>query len=138
MKAAIYNGKKNIALTETKTPVAGDRDIVVKNLYASICGTDVAVYNHGPETGHKVTVGGEFGHEVISVVAQTGKEVKDIKIGDRVYPYPRLAKGDSERAGTLGGFSEYILIPNAEWNKQIYRVSDNISSKTACLMMSAM
>ena len=134
MRAAIYNGQKNILLTELDTPVAGDNDIVIRNLYASICGTDVAVYLHGPNTGHKITVGGEFGHEMVSEVVQTGKNVRGIHVGDRVYPYPRLAKGDPRRAGTVGGFSEYVLIPNAKCNEQIYLVPDQISSRTACLI----
>ena len=134
MRAAIYNGQKNILLTELETPKAGDNDIVVHNLYASICGTDVAVYLHGPNTGHRVTIGGEFGHEMVSEVVQVGKNVKDIKVGDRVYPYPRLAKGDPKRAGTVGGFSEYVLIPNAELGKQVYAVPGTISSKAACLI----
>ncbi|MCI7812768.1 MAG: zinc-binding dehydrogenase [Lachnospiraceae bacterium] len=134
MRAAIYNGKRDILLTELETPVAGDKDIVVRNLYASICGTDVAVYTHGPGTGHRITVGGEFGHEMVSEVVQVGKDVKDIHVGDRVYPYPRLAKGDPKRAGTVGGFSEYVLIPNAEWKKQIYPVGEKISSKEASLI----
>ncbi len=78
MRAAIYNGQKNVLLTERETPKAGDNDIVVRNLYASICGTDVAVYLHGPNTGHRVTIGGEFGHEMVSEVVQVGKNVKDI------------------------------------------------------------
>lgn len=134
MKAALYQGQKNIEITELETPVAGDNDIVIKNLYSSICGTDVAVYHHGPNTGHKITVGGEFGHETVSEVVQVGKNVKDIKVGDRVYPYPRLAKGDTKRAGTIGGFSEYILIPNAKINEQVYLVSEKIKSKIACLI----
>ena len=134
MRAAIYNGQKNILLTELDTPVAGDNDIVIRNLYASICGTDVAVYLHGPNTGHKITVGGEFGHEMVSEVVRTGKNVRGIHVGDRVYPYPRLAKGDPRRAGTVGGFSEYVLIPNAKCNEQIYLVPDQISSRTACLI----
>lgn len=68
MKAALYNGKKNIIMTEREMPIASDDDIVVKNIYASICGTDVAVYIHGPNTDHKVTLGEEFGHEMISQV----------------------------------------------------------------------
>lgn len=134
MKAALYQGQKNIEFAQIETPTAGDNDIVIKNLYSSICGTDVAVYNHGPNTGHKITVGGEFGHETVSEVVQVGKNIKDIKIGDRVYPYPRLAKGDTKRAGTIGGFSEYILIPNAKMNEQVYLVSEKINSKTACLI----
>lgn len=134
MKAAIYQGKKNIELTELATPTAGENDIVVKNLYASICGTDVAVYLHGPATGHRITLGSEFGHEMVSQVVQVGKNVKDIHVGDRVYPYPRLAKGDPKRAGTVGGFSEYVLIPNAEWGKQIYPIPESIPSREACLI----
>ena len=134
MKAAIYNGQKDVRIISMETPVAGDNDIVVRNLYASICGTDVAVYMHGPGTGHRVDVGGEFGHEMVSEVVQVGKNVKDIRIGDRVYPYPRLAKGDPRRAGTVGGFSEYVLIPNAELNRQVYHIPDQVSSRTACLI----
>lgn len=134
MRAAIYNGQKNILMTELETPQAGDNDIVVRNLYSSICGTDVAVYMHGPNTGHRVTVGGEFGHEMVSEVVQVGKNVKDICVGDQVYPYPRLAKGDPKRAGTVGGFSEYVLIPNARLNEQVYPVSDSITSRVASLI----
>ena len=74
MRAAIYNGQKNVLLTELETPIAGDNDIVVRNIYASICGTDMAVYQHGPNTGHRVTIGGEFGHEMVSEVVQIGKK----------------------------------------------------------------
>ncbi len=87
MRAAIYNGQKNVPICQLADPVCGDNDIIVKNLYASICGTDVAVYNHGPNTGQKITVGGEFGHEVVSQVVEAGKNVKDITVGDIVYPY---------------------------------------------------
>lgn len=134
MRTAIYNGQKDILLTETEMPSAGQNDIVLRNLYASICGTDVAVYNHGPHTGHRITVGGEFGHEMVSEVAAAGKNVKDIRVGDLVYPYPLLAKGDTKRAGTVGGFSEYILVPEAELNKQVYSVSDKIPVKAASLI----
>ena len=134
MKAALYQGKKQIELTELPTPTAGENDIVVKNLYASICGTDVAVYQHGPNTGHRITLGSEFGHEMVSQVVQVGKNVQNIRVGDRVYPYPRLAKGDPKRAGTVGGFSEYVLIPDAELGKQVYAVPDSISSREASLI----
>lgn len=134
MKVALYQGQKNIEMTEREMPVAGDHDIVVKNLYASICGTDVAVYQHGPHTGHRITLGSEFGHEMVSQVVQVGKCVNDIRVGDRVYPYPRLAKGDPKRAGTVGGFSEYVLIPNAELGRQVYAVPECIPSKEASLI----
>lgn len=60
LKAAIYNGKENVEIKEIETPHTGENDIVIKNIYSSICGTDVAVYFHGPNTGHKVDVGGRI------------------------------------------------------------------------------
>ena len=134
MKAGIYLGQEHIELRELPLPEVGDNDVLVQNLYSSVCGTDVAVFFHGPNTGHKVTVGGEFGHETVSRVVKTGKNVRDFAMGERVYPYPRYAKGDTRRAGTIGGFSEYILIPNAKRNHSLYGVDDRISDRLASLM----
>ena len=134
MKAGIYLGKETIELRELPVPEVGDNDVLVQNLYSSVCGTDVAVFFHGPNTGHRVTVGGEFGHETVSRVVKVGKNVTDFAVGERVYPYPRYAKGDTKRAGTIGGFSEYILIPNAKRNHSLYAVDEGISDRLACLI----
>lgn len=134
MKAAIYLGKEDIEIREMPMPVCGDNDVVIKNLYSSICGTDVAVYRHGPGTGHKIDIGGEFGHETVSRIAAVGKNKSDFKVGERVYPYPLFAKGDTKRAGTIGGFSEYILIPNPKRNYSLYSVDDSIPDRIACLI----
>lgn len=134
MKSAIYFGKEHIEIRELPIPRLGDYDVLIQNIYSSICGTDVAVYQHGENTGHKITVGGEFGHETISRVVAVGDKVTEFSIGERVYPYPRYATGDIRRAGTIGGFSEYIKIPNAKRNHSLYAVDDSISDKTACLI----
>lgn len=134
MKAAIYYGKEDIQIQELPMPVCGENDVLIQNLYSGICGTDVAVYHHGPGTGHRVDIGGEFGHETVSRIAEVGKNVKDFTPGERVYPYPLFAKGDPKRAGTIGGFSEYILIPGAKRNHSLYAVDDAIPDKIACLI----
>lgn len=134
MKAALYQGKQSISIVELETPVCGEHDVLLKNLYASICGSDVAVYRHGPGTGHRITVGGEFGHEAVSQVVAVGSKVEGISLGQIVYPYPLLAKGDSSRAGTLGAFSEYILVPGGELDRQLYAISGKIPIRTACLI----
>ena len=76
MKQALYMGQKNIKLQEASIPKCGDNDVLLKNIYAGICGTDVAVFNYGPNTGHRVNVGGEFGHEMVSEVVEVGKNKK--------------------------------------------------------------
>lgn len=134
MKAAIYMGKEHIEIQELPTPECGDDDVLIQNICSSICGTDVAVYRHGPGTGHRITVGGEFGHETISRVAAVGKHVTDFSVGQRVYPYPHYAKNDTSRAGTIGGFSEYILVPQAKKNRSLYFVPDEIPDQLACLI----
>lgn len=134
MKSGIYMGKGSIKIAQVSVPEISDNDVLIRNIYSSICGTDVAVYNDGPEGGHRITVGDEFGHETVSRVVNTGKNITDIKVGDRVYPYPRYARNDTKRAGTLGGFSEYILVPEAKMEHSLYRVPDEISDRVACLI----
>ncbi|MET7481403.1 zinc-binding dehydrogenase [Streptomyces sp. NPDC005648] len=133
MKAAVYNGPKNVEIVDLATPECGPDDVLLRNLYASVCGSDISVYFHGPRA-HRITPGSEFGHEMISEVAAKGANVKDLEVGDRVYPYPILAAGDSSRAGTLGGFSEYILVPGCEVGRQVYPLPDAIPTKTAALI----
>ena len=133
MKAGIYLGKEKIEIRELPIPEVNDNDVLIQNLYSSICGTDTAVYINGEKTGHKISVGGEFGHETVSRVVKIGKNVTDFSVGERVYPYPLYAKGDTKRAGTIGGFSEYILIPNAKRCHSLYPVNSHISDKAASL-----
>ena len=66
MKAGFYLGKEQVEIQDPPLPEVGDNDVLVQNLYSSVFGTDMAVFAHGPNTGHKVTVGGEFGHETVS------------------------------------------------------------------------
>lgn len=50
MKAGIYLGKEQVEIQELPLPEVGDNDVLVQNLYSSVCGTDVAVFSHGPTT----------------------------------------------------------------------------------------
>ena len=45
-----------------------------------------------------------------------------------------LVTGDRKRAGTIGGFSEYIYCPCPEWEKSIYHIDDAITDKMAALI----
>lgn len=134
MLSALYMGQGNIEVRRVPVPNVGAEDVLIQNIYSSVCGTDVAVYAKGAGTGHRITVGGEFGHETVSRIVAIGEKVSGFQIGQRVYPYPRYAKGDTNRAGTIGGFSEYILIPGAKRNHSLYPVPDKISDRTACLI----
>ena len=104
MKVGIYLGKEKVEVREMAVPDLGDNDVLLKNICSSICGTDVAVFTHGPGTGHRVEVGDEFGHETVSRVVAVGKNVKEFRVGDRVYPYPLYVTGDTRRAARSEDF----------------------------------
>ena len=44
MRTALYLGKEKIKLTQADRPRVGPHDVLIKNINASICGTDVAVF----------------------------------------------------------------------------------------------
>lgn len=133
MKGFIYNGPRNIELKELELPVCKDNDIIVRNLYAGICGSDITAWQQGGES-MRIYPGSEFGHEMVSVVTEVGKNVEGIREGDRVYPYPLFCKGDTSRSSTVGGFSEYVHIPDCRLGHSVYKVDDCISDRVAAML----
>lgn len=133
MKGFIYQGARNIELRELPMPVCGDGDIIVKNLYSGICGSDITAYKTSGDF-MRLYPGMEFGHEMVSEVVEVGKNVKDIAVGDRVFPYPLYAKDDTKRSGSVGGFSEYVLIPNCRLNHSVYKVDSRIPDPVAAML----
>jgi len=133
MKGYIYNGPKSIELKEIPLPPCGDNDIIIKNLYAGICGSDITAY-HQDGSSMRIYPGMEFGHEMVGEVVEVGKNVEGIAVGERVYPYPLTCKDDRTRSATVGGFSEYVHIPNCKLNHSVYKVDDCISSPVAAML----
>lgn len=120
MKYAIYHGVKDIEIKEGKLPKCGENDILIRNLRAGICGSDVQAYLRD---GDSVMIfkESEFGHEMVSEVVEVGANVNEIECGQWVYPYPIFAKGDGVmRAATVGGFSEYVLVPDCRLNHSVF------------------
>lgn len=133
MKGFIYNGPGNIEMKEIELPVCGENDIIVKNLYAGVCGSDITAYKQDG-TSIRIYPGYEFGHEMVSEVVEVGKNVTGIEKGDRVYPYPMTCKDGRTRSATVGGFSEYVHIPNCKLNHSVYKIDDCISDRAAAML----
>jgi len=79
MKALVKYGKgeNDIELREIPEPVPQANEVKVKVEATGICGTDLYGYS-----ALKPPV--VLGHETAGVVVETGKEVRDIKAGDRI------------------------------------------------------
>ncbi len=80
MRAAIFNGPKDIAIGERPDPVIVEpTDAVVRVVLACVCGSDLWYYRG--ESDHAV---GSIGHEFIGVVEDVGAEVTGVRGGDLV------------------------------------------------------
>lgn len=132
-KAAIYRGIGSVDFLQVPYPQCGDDDIIVKNVIAGICGSDVAAFNEGGDA-NMIWKDSEFGHEMISEVVEIGKNVKDIAIGDYVFPNMGQAKRDRMRMATVGGFSEYIHIPQFEIDYSAIKIDKDLPLMSSVLL----
>lgn len=123
MRAAIYNGLKNVTLEEIEKPAVPHSGILVKNIRSGICGTDLHAYGiDGPEVG--IVPGNQFGHEMSGVIDEVGNGVTGFEKGQHVFINPVTFKEPTAEMSVLmccdmaGAFSEYVPVekPVAEYN----------------------
>ena len=138
MKAGIYNGIKQIEMKELPRPTAGDNDAVIRVVKAGICGTDVHAYlAGGDDVG--IHAGSQFGHELVGVVSEIGKNVTGLRAGDRVTICPTTRRSEScglnstEIADMTGAFSEYVYVENSRAGYNVFVLPDSLSFETGVL-----
>jgi (R,R)-butanediol dehydrogenase/meso-butanediol dehydrogenase/diacetyl reductase len=98
MKAAVFHAAHDIRVEEVAAPSAvGPREVLVKPYWCGICGTDLHEYAMGPivtpATPHPLNgsvLPQILGHEFSAEVVEIGKEVRSVKVGDRVTAMPLL------------------------------------------------
>jgi threonine dehydrogenase-like Zn-dependent dehydrogenase len=82
MLAMTYRGPYRVRVIDKPIPeIEHPRDAIVRVTRSCICGSDLHLY-HGmmPDT----RVGQTFGHEFVGIVEEVGREVHNLKVGDRV------------------------------------------------------
>lgn len=120
-------GPGNLVYTTRPIPQAGPREILVKVKAAAICGTDVHIKHWNEWAERRMHPPVVIGHEFSGEVVETGAEVKNIKVGDRVSSESHIACNTCQlcREGHRhvcpntsiigvhqdGAFAEYIAIP---------------------------
>lgn len=85
MKALIKKERApGIWMEDVPVPKYADDEVLIKVKKTSICGTDVHIYKWDSWAQKVIPVPMVIGHEFMGEIAEVGKNVKGIKVGDRV------------------------------------------------------
>ncbi len=87
MRANCWYGKHDLRVEQVPEPrILNQRDAIVRITSTAICGSDLHLYDGMIPTMHK---GDVLGHEFMGEVVEVGREVKSLRVGDRVVvPFP--------------------------------------------------
>ena len=118
---------------EVTLPTIGPRDVLVKVKVASICGTDVHIYNWDAWSQGRIHPPVIPGHEFCGEVAAVGSDVRGVREGDIVSAEMHVACGFCFQCRTgeahicqsvkilgvdaNGAFADYVAIPEPNIGK---------------------
>jgi len=91
MEALIYNGPENAGVQSVPSPSLEDGEVLVKPLYAGICGSDRLIFSGKHPRAKSGLI---LGHEFYGVVEKIQSYSENLKEGDRVVCYPLLSCGE--------------------------------------------
>ena len=121
--------KAGAEIRDVKIPTFGDTDVLVKVKVASVCGTDLHIYDWDAWAQRRIHPPLIPGHEFCGTVAAIGREVTTVKEGDFVSAEMHVAYGKCYQCRTGeahicqfvkiigvdadGAFAEYVRIPES-------------------------
>ena len=120
--------KPGAEITASDVPKAGGDQVVVKVTAASICGTDVHIWNWNQWAQNRIKkLPIVFGHEVAGEVVEVGRNVTSLQVGDSVSAETHIVDGTCYQCktdrmhicqnleilgvDTDGVFAEYVVLP---------------------------
>lgn len=96
MKVAVMEGIGKMGFEERDIPSPKADEVLVKLDYVGICGSDLHYYETGAIGDYVVEPPFVLGHEPGGVVVEVGKDVRHLKVGDRVALEPGKTCGHCE------------------------------------------
>ncbi|MDI2091374.1 NAD(P)-dependent alcohol dehydrogenase [Commensalibacter oyaizuii] len=101
-KALVLESKGKLNIRDINVPnEMGPNDVRIKINTVGICGSDVHYYTHGKIGPFIVNEPMVLGHEASGTITEVGKNVKNLKVGDRVCMEPGIPNPQS-KATKLG------------------------------------
>lgn len=147
MKALVKKERTvGIWMEDVPIPTIKEDEVLIKICKTSICGTDVHIYKWDTWSQNRVPVPLVIGHEFSGVIAEIGRNVQGLKVGDRVSGEGHLTCGQCRgcREGKRhlcsrvsgvgydcqGCFAEYFALPASN----VFLLPDNISDDLASIL----
>ncbi|MHC4714455.1 MAG: zinc-dependent alcohol dehydrogenase, partial [Planctomycetota bacterium] len=144
MKAAVLVAREEVEIAEVDMPEPGPYEVVVAPKYASICGTDVHIWE-GQFEG-RVKYPTVMGHEFAGIVEAVGKKVREISPGDKVTVDPIIPcmhcvacrEGNLSACRSLrlrgvdldGGFAEAVVVGE----EQLFQLPERLSVRDGAMV----
>ena len=133
MKVARLHGPGDVRLDEVAAPEPGPRDAVLRIDACGICGSDIGYIKIGGMAGPTAEPFA-LGHEFSAVVDRVGREVTNVRPGDRVVMNPIAAANDVGNGNPeSGGFSPEVLARNVTEPGVLFRLPDGLPADRAAL-----
>jgi threonine 3-dehydrogenase len=133
-----------IWMQDVPVPEIGPNDVLIKVRKASICGTDIHIWNWDAWSQKTIKVPMVIGHEFMGEIAKLGDEVTGFQVGDRVSGEGHITCGHCRncRAGKRhlcrntvglgvnrqGCFAEYVALPAFNVFRVPKEIPDDIAS----------
>jgi L-iditol 2-dehydrogenase len=136
MRVAMYYNNRDIRLEEIPTPQVSPGELLVKVVASGICGSDVMEWYRIKKAPRVL------GHEIAGEIVEVGKEVKNYRVGDRVFVSHHVPcntcqyclNGFHTLCDTLrstnfdpGGFAEYLRVPRINVDRGVFVLPDEIT-----------
>jgi propanol-preferring alcohol dehydrogenase len=78
MKSVKFDGKSSVRIVDVPEPEPGPDEVVVATVVSAICGSEMHAYRGEGQAS------GNGGHEAAGVIERVGKDVTNVKVGQRV------------------------------------------------------
>jgi len=136
MRVAMYYNNSDVRIEKQPIPEIAPGELLVKVMASGICGTDVLEWYRIKKAPRVL------GHEISGEIVKVGKNVKQFKVGDRVFVLHHVpcntchyCINDHHTAcETLhntnyspGGFSEYIRVPELNVDRGVFILPEKVS-----------
>jgi len=96
MAAAVLDKPMSIGVKQVPVPEPKPDEALIQVYCIGICGSDVHYYEHGRIGRYEVKEPLILGHELAGIVVQTGDQVTNVSVGDRVAVEPGVTCGRCE------------------------------------------